>query len=915
MSTKLALSDDILMKIEKPERYIGGEVNAVIKDKDQIAVRFAMCFPDVYEIGMSHLGIQILYGMFNSMEDVWCERVYSPWVDLDKVMRKQRIPLFALESQEPVKDFDFLGITIQYEMCYTNILQVLDLAGIPLTARERMGSLTGGTGNSGRDLNGWPIVIGGGPCTYNPEPIADFFDIFYIGEGETRYEELFALYKECKLNGVSREEFLYRAAQIPGMYVPMFYEVTYREDGTIASFTPVREGLPTTILKEIAMDVTAIPYPMKPVVPYIKVTQDRVVLEIQRGCIRGCRFCQAGQLYRPVRERDVKVLEEYALKMLENTGHEEISLSSLSSSDYSQLPELIDFLIEECKDRHINISLPSLRIDAFSLDVMSKVQDVKKSSLTFAPEAGSQRLRNVINKGLTEEVILKGATLAFEGGWSRVKLYFMLGLPTETEEDIRGIAELSNKIAAAYFETVPKEKRNAGSVQIVASTSFFVPKPFTPFQWAPQCTAEEFVEKAYITRKAISEQLNQKRIKYNWHEADASVMEGVLARGDRRLCEVIRRVYEKGCFFDAWGEYYDHAKWLETLAECGLDVAFYTSRKRELDEIFPWDFIDCGVTKEFLKREWKKAQEELISENCKLKCQGCGAGRFGGGICTEPKGAVSDERETPPQPVPQTVSETDRTKNAPATKPKAIRLRIKFSKHGNIRFIGHLDVMRYFQKTIRRAGIDVAYTGGFSPHQIMSFAQPLGVGLESNGEYMDIEVNSLTSCEDVKERLNRASISDIRVLDVVVLPDGTGNAMASVAAAAYTVRFREGRMPRCLANSDLTERQKMLTQYLAQEQILIQKQGKAGIREVDIRPGIYKLVWKSDEADTLEMLVDASSAGNIKPAQVLETMLRRFDETLAENALLITREETYANAGDDRQRKLIPLKDVNFERV
>ncbi|MBR1701098.1 MAG: TIGR03960 family B12-binding radical SAM protein [Lachnospiraceae bacterium] len=915
MSTKLALSDDILMKIEKPERYIGGEVNAVIKDKEKVAVRFAMCFPDVYEIGMSHLGIQILYGMFNAMEDVWCERVYSPWVDLDKVMREQKIPLFALESQEPVKDFDFLGITIQYEMCYTNILQVLDLAGIPVTVRERMSSVTGGTGNSGRGLNGWPVVIGGGPCTYNPEPIADFFDIFYIGEGETRYDELFALYKECRQTGVSREEFLYRAAQIPGMYVPMFYEVTYREDGTIAAFTPVREGLPTTILKEIAMDVTAIPYPMKPVVPYIKVTQDRVVLEIQRGCIRGCRFCQAGQLYRPVRERNVKVLEEYALKMLENTGHEEISLSSLSSSDYSQLPELIDFLIEECKDRHINISLPSLRIDAFSLDVMSKVQDVKKSSLTFAPEAGSQRLRNVINKGLTEEVILKGATLAFEGGWSRVKLYFMLGLPTETEEDIRGIAELSNKIAAAYFETVPKEKRNAGSVQIVASTSFFVPKPFTPFQWAPQCTAEEFVEKAYITRKAISEQLNQKRIKYNWHEADASVMEGVLARGDRRLCEVIRQVYEKGCFFDAWGEYYDHAKWLETIAECGLDVAFYTSRKRELDEIFPWDFIDCGVTKEFLKREWKKAQEELISENCKLKCQGCGAGRFGGGICTEPKGVVSDERETPHQPVPQTVSETDRTKNAPATKPKAIRLRIKFSKHGNIRFIGHLDVMRYFQKTIRRAGIDVAYTGGFSPHQIMSFAQPLGVGLESNGEYMDIEVNSLTSCEDVKERLNRASIPDIRVLDVVVLPDGTGNAMASVAAAAYTVRFREGRMPRCLADLDLTERQKMLVQYLAQEQILIQKQGKAGIREVDIRPGIYKLAWNSDEADTLEMLVDASSAGNIKPAQVLETLLRRFDETLAENALLITREETYANAGDDRQQKLISLKDVNFERV
>ena len=601
----------ILPQVQKPARYVGGEYNQIVKDKKNVDVRVAFCFPDTYEIGMSNLGMRILYGVMNNMEGVWCQRVFAPWGDMEEEMRRAHMPLFALESGDPITDFEIVAFSVGYEMAFTTILNMLDLADIPLHSADRPG-LT-------------PLVIAGGTAMYNAEPIADFVDIVSLGEGEDVTVELIELHRRARREGWTKAEFLRRVAQVPGLYVPSLYDVAYNEDGTVQSIT-ARDGAPQVVRKRIVEDMDKSYYPAKTIVPSTEIVQDRVTLELFRGCIRGCRFCQAGYVYRPVRNRSEELCMRYGVEACNDSGYQEVTLSSLSTSDYPHLTELCDDLESFCSQRHVNLSLPSLRADNFSMSLMQRLAKGRKSGLTFAPEAGTQRLRDVINKNVTQEDLLASCRTAFAGGYNAVKLYFMLGLPTETDEDVLGIADLAARIMHAWRESASNKQRG---VRITVSTSWFVPKPHTAFQWEPQISKEEYERRVKLLREAIT----TKTVTYNWHDSDTSFLEAVLARGDRRMCKVLETAWRKGAKLDAWEEYFSLDRWLEAFEECGLDPHFYANRRREKDEIMPWSMISSGVTEEYLWRELQRAREGVTTPDCRTRCNACGANHMVGGTC------------------------------------------------------------------------------------------------------------------------------------------------------------------------------------------------------------------------------------------------------------------------------------------
>ncbi|MBQ9760864.1 MAG: TIGR03960 family B12-binding radical SAM protein [Clostridia bacterium] len=850
-------SSTILKSISKPGRYAGGEYGQTIKDKKNVKARFAFCFPDTYEIGMSNLGMRLLYGSLNSHDDIWCERVYDPWTDMQEEMKKHALPLTALESGDTLDQFDFIGFTLQYEMSYTNVLNMLDLAHLPLRAADR-----------GEDA---PLVIGGGPCAYNPEPIAPFFDLFNIGEGEEMLPSIVRLYIQMKDEGrYTRANFLHEAARtIPGVYVPSLYDVTYKEDGTIRAITPIYDDIPTQVTKQIIKDLDRVYFPDRLVMPYIETVHDRIMLEVYRGCARGCRFCQAGMIYRPVREKTPDVLNEQAKQLFRATGYEEMSLSSLSISDYTDLEPLCDKLLSWTDDNMVSLSLPSLRVDNFNKDLMRRIESVRSSSLTFAPEAGTQRLRDVINKNVLESDVLRAVNVAFDAGKNAVKLYFMNGLPTETLDDIEGIAKLAETVVEAYYANPNRNKKRP--VQVTISVACFIPKPFTAFQWEAQDTMEMLAEK----QEYLKSKIQSRHVRYQHHDAKTSHIEAVLARGDRRLADALELACKEGFCFDAWDEYFDYDRWIDVFRRTGIDPAFYANRRFGNDEILPWDVIDCGVSKEFFLREQARAYAAATTPNCREKCSACGANKLGGvrAICP---GCEKASPTDAPAPVATPKKETEYPF---LESPKTVRIR--FRKVGDLQYISHLDLQRTFSRVLVRAKIPMWYTKGFNPHAKVIFGLPLSVGTESECEFIDLRLERDMPPEEVKARLNRELTDEMRVYDAYE----TDSKVQDIGWAKYEMEFHLEN-----ASADLAQAMEAL---FASSPVCVTKKSKSGDKEIDIVPMIKKLraVYDPAAPDRIRVstVLRAGTADHLNPELLVKAARDRLPLLVGDPAV-----ETYS---------------------
>ncbi len=837
--------------VAKPGRYTGGEAGSVYKDKEKVDLRVAFCFPDTYEIGMSNLGMRILCGVLNEMENVWCERVFAPWVDMEEEMRKRNIPLFAHESGDAVADFDIIAMTLQYELCYTTGLNMLELAGLPLYAEKR-----------GEDS---PIVLMGGPCAYNPEPMAPFVDIFSIGEGEEALPELAQLYIDMKKNGTySKSAFLRAASHLEGFYVPSLYTVEYNEDGTIREMKPKFEDIPPTVKKRIVSDVDKAYVPTCPVLPVIETVHDRITLEVFRGCIRGCRFCQAGFVTRPVREKTPETLCEQARLIADASGYDEISLSSLAISDYSKVNTLTDKLLEWTDEERINLSLPSLRADSFTRELMDKISSVRSSTLTFAPEAGSQRLRDVINKNITEEAILNAANVAYSAGKTQVKLYFMNGLPYETIEDVEGIPKLAKNVIEEYYKNPDRNKKR--QPQVTISVACFIPKPFTPFQWEGQNTAEMLEEK----QKHLLSCLTDRKIRYNYHDAKVSRLEAVFARGNRRLAPALAEAVRRGMRFDAWEEHFDYDKWVEVFEATGIDPSFYANRTMPDDEILPWDVIDCGVTKKFLLSERHKAAEAATTPNCKDKCSGCGANSLvDKKYCRWCPGHPEADAEYLGHGIKKTLraaNDDDGKRDArgagPAKNPgeKPVRtVRIVYSKGGAMTYVSHLDVQRTFMRAIVKSKLPVYYTEGFNPIPKLTFASPLSVGVSGEKEFAQIKLVRDVSDAEVVEKLRAAMPEDIKILGAY-----TGEVDFKKIAWAENIITLHGKF----GEDDLERVNKLISGPM-----VVLKKTKSTEKEVDIKPFIKSVKASLEEGDMVITAVTCSDNTNfLNPTYVAKAV-------------------------------------------